>query len=328
MPARFQPAAGAPRADATKCVRRQFRRLSFDVSSSDLRPFKPFRPSLVRGDTPRNAPLVYASVCARPQLPCQRPGGNATVHAGFELAVAPSLPMQPCLRDSSLPPTPLCVRGSRSSNHESRVTNHGRSGPPLCGGTPPATPPCSYASVRARSQLTCQRPVRNATVRAGFELAAAPSVPMPPCLLDSSLPSTPPCVRGARSSNHESRVTNHGRSGRSGPPLCGGTPPATPPLKPRQPGAGSKVARRDQRPSAPLQIIVRRGHSRGRPCACPSPFSQPVSSFSHRCMNSPPDDPTPIEGCTRGQSAAGRSVRNMVDSTKIGPTVQIGCIAP
>ncbi len=53
-------------------ARRQLRRSSFDVPSSDLRPFRPFRPSLVRGDSPRNAPLVYASVRARSQLTCQR----------------------------------------------------------------------------------------------------------------------------------------------------------------------------------------------------------------------------------------------------------------
>ena len=67
------------------------------------------------------------------------------------------------------------IAGPCSSNHESRITNHGRygrsgrSGPPLCGGTPPATPPCSYATVRARPQLVCQRPGDDATVRARFQ---------------------------------------------------------------------------------------------------------------------------------------------------------------
>ena len=46
----------------------------------------------------------------------------------------------------------------------------GRFGPPLCGGTPPATPPCSYAAVRARFQPPCQSKPGPATV------------PMPPCV--------------------------------------------------------------------------------------------------------------------------------------------------
>ena len=114
----------------------------------------PFRPSLVRGDTPCNAPCSYATVRARrPQF-------------------------------------------------ESRITNHGRSGPPLCGGTPPATPPCSYATVRAR------RPQLESRITA---------VPALPCAGDT--PRNAPCsyatVR-ARRPQFESRITNHGRSGRSG----------------------------------------------------------------------------------------------------------------
>ena len=89
--------------------------------------------------------------------------------------------MPPCLRDSNLPPTrrgrDASVR-ARLPQFESRITNHesrpfgrsGRSGPPLCGGTPPATPPCSYATVRARPQLVCRRPGSDATVRARPQL--------------------------------------------------------------------------------------------------------------------------------------------------------------
>jgi len=46
----------------------------------------------------------------------------------------------------------------------------GRSGPPLCGGTPPATPPFSHATVLARPQLVCQRPGDDSTVRARPQL--------------------------------------------------------------------------------------------------------------------------------------------------------------
>ena len=100
---------------------------------------------------------------AVPALPC----------AGGLPPQRPPEAMPPCVRVSSLPLTPACLRGSRSSNCESRLTTHGRSGPPLCGGTPPATPPCSDAAVRAR-----------------FQLAADPSVP-------------------ARLPQFELRLTNH-----------------------------------------------------------------------------------------------------------------------
>ena len=89
-----------------------------------------------------------------------------------------SAPAKVCHRAAASPadvskparPKPPCVRGARSSNCESRITNHGRSGrsgPPLCGGTPPATPPRSYATVRARPQQVCQRPGSNATAPTG-----------------------------------------------------------------------------------------------------------------------------------------------------------------
>ncbi|MCY3902708.1 MAG: hypothetical protein OXF76_06020 [Caldilineaceae bacterium] len=57
--------------------------------------------------------------------------------------------------------------------------------------------------MRARLQLGADAPRADATVRARFQLAAdAPVVP------------TPPYMPGSRSSTHESRITNHGSSGR------------------------------------------------------------------------------------------------------------------
>ena len=41
---------------------------------------------------------------------------------------------------------------ARLPQFELRITNHGRSGSPSCGGTPPATPPSSYATEPARPQ--------------------------------------------------------------------------------------------------------------------------------------------------------------------------------
>ncbi len=136
---------------------------------------------------------------------------------------------------------PPCVRVARSSNHESRITNHGRSGPPLCGGTPPATPPVAMPpcvrvarSSNHESRITavpalpyagdtpCNAPCSYATVRARrpqFEsritnhesrITAVPALPCagghPPQRPPVAMP---PCVRVARSSNCESRITNH-----------------------------------------------------------------------------------------------------------------------
>ena len=69
----------------------------------------------------------------------------------------------------------------------------GRSGPPLCGGTPPATPPCSYATVRARPQLVCQRPGGNTTVRARCQPVA--NAPRTRCHRVRSPPLDPPSDR-------------------------------------------------------------------------------------------------------------------------------------
>ena len=68
----------------------------------------------------------------------------------------------------------------RITNHESRIT------------------PVLYH--RACAILACRRRASHvdAPLRARFQLAA-----------DAPIVSTPPCVRGSRSSNHESRVTNH-----------------------------------------------------------------------------------------------------------------------
>ena len=56
-------------------------------------------------------------------------------------------------------PYPLSIALGRS----------GRSGPPLCGGTPPQRPPCN-ATVCAPPQLTRQPPGSNATMCARFQL--------------------------------------------------------------------------------------------------------------------------------------------------------------
>ena len=88
---------------------------------------------------------------------------------------------------------------ARLPQFESRITNRGRPGPPLCGGTPPATPPCSDATVPARPQPPSQRqPYRR------HRACAAPAV---------------------RITNHESRTTAVPAL-----PCAGGLPPQRPPV--------------------------------------------------------------------------------------------------
>ena len=79
----------------------------------------------------------------------------------------------------------------------------GRSGPPLCGGTPPATPPC-----------VCQRACASPAA------VSAPAVSTPPSV----------CVGSSAVRVSTFRVPIYGRSDRSGPPLCGGHPPQRPPV--------------------------------------------------------------------------------------------------
>ena len=120
------------------------------------------------------------------------------------------------------------------------VERSGRSGPPSCGGTPPATPP----------------------------------LVLPPCLRDSSSPSTPPCVRGSRSSNHESRVTavmavpalpRAGDSPRNAPP-CYATVRARPQLaaateRARRPQFESRITNHESRQLWPFRPSLVRGDS-------------------------------------------------------------------
>ena len=129
----------------------------------------PFRTSLVRGDSPRNAPL---QLCRRAYAsPARLSATGRQCHRACAEPAGVSKPARVCHRACAIPAcrrraadaTPARVRGSRSSNHKSQITSHGRSGrsgrsgPPLSGGTPPATPPCSYAALRARFQLMWQR---------------------------------------------------------------------------------------------------------------------------------------------------------------------------
>ena len=78
----------------------------------------------------------------------------------------------------------------------------GRSGPPLCGGTLPATPPCNYAGVSGRFQLAadalrtrrhsaCAAPAVRITNHES-RVPAVPDVPALPCTGGLS-PQRPPC---------------------------------------------------------------------------------------------------------------------------------------
>ena len=140
---------------------------------------------------------------------------DATVPARFQLAAdAPRTQRKPY------------VRGSRSSNHESRVTNHSRSGAPpatppsACSGPPPPDNPAHLTTeppTACRPQQTSQRqPCRR---------HRACSIPACRRAADT----TPASVRGSRSSNHESRVTNH-ESQPFRPSLVRGDAPRNAPL--------------------------------------------------------------------------------------------------
>ncbi len=183
----------------------------------------PFRPSLVRGDASRNAPLAMPP-CVR--VPSCRVGVrrvDATVPARLQPAADTTRTRRG--HDASVRAR-LPQFESRITNHESRVTAvlGGRtvSALPCAGGRPRnaplAMPPCVRvprcrvgvrrvdATVPARLQ-----PAADTTRTRRQRTCAAPAV---------------------RITNHESRITSHGRSGRSdrsGPPLCGGTPPQRPP---------------------------------------------------------------------------------------------------
>ena len=128
MRARFQLAADAP------WTRRHHvcAALAVRITNHESRPSRavgPFRPSLVRGDTPRNAPRSYATVRARNQL-----------------VASASHAEPPCVHDSSLPPTRRghdATMRARLSQFESRITNH-ESRPSLVRGDTPRNAPLTF----------------------------------------------------------------------------------------------------------------------------------------------------------------------------------------
>ena len=118
------------------------------------------------------------------------------------------------------------------------VGRSGRSGPPLCGGTPPATPPCSYAAVLTLPQLVCQRPGDNATVPARNQPVCQSQRGYATVPAQFQLVANAPRTRRQRAcaapavriTNHKSRVTAV-LDGRAVPalPCAGGLPPQRPP---------------------------------------------------------------------------------------------------
>ena len=176
-------------------------------------------PSLVRGGLPpQRPPLFYHRACAIParrrrHRACAAPAVRITNHESRQL-----WPFRPSLvRGGHLPQRPpvLCYRACASpasrrrhracaaptvriTNHESRIT------------AVMAVPalPCAGGHLPQRLPVLCYRACASPASRRRHRACAAPTV---------------------RITNHESRITNHGSYGRSGPPSCGGTPTATPP---------------------------------------------------------------------------------------------------
>ena len=95
-----------------------------------------------------------------------------------------------------------------------RPMRSGRSGPPMCGGTPPATPPPELCHRVGASPASV-----SATGRHCYHAGAIPA-----CRQRAA------CVRGSRSSNHESRITAV-QCGRAVPtlPCAGRLPQQRPP---------------------------------------------------------------------------------------------------
>ncbi len=123
--------------------------------------------------------------CSSWQLPLNGRAVPALPCAGGLPPQRPPLVIPPCLRDSSSPPTrqscrrpPACAAPAvRITNHESRIT------------------PVLYHRVCAIPARRRRASRVDAPLPARFQLAA-----------DAPVMSTPPCVRGTRSSNHESRL--------------------------------------------------------------------------------------------------------------------------
>ncbi len=123
-------------------------------------------PPCVRGSRSSNhesrIPAVPALPCAG-GLPPQRP--SMLCHRACAI---------PADVSTSVVPVPPYLRGSRSSNHESRIpaVQGGRAVPalPSAGGFPPQRPPVAMPPCVPVPKLVCQRPVGNATVRARNQL--------------------------------------------------------------------------------------------------------------------------------------------------------------
>ena len=124
-----------------------------------------------------------------------------------------------------------------------------------------------------------------------------------------------------------------GRSGLFGPPLCGGSAPATPPLNhavPHRPGVSIRNrchvegVQPDPVPPVPtdprrcrpcsyqsnsmLTITPPQKSRRGRPCACPVPPQEPANYLSHRGRPFPVRLSSPSVGRTQSGRLADRQL--------------------
>ena len=214
--ARFQPAADTTRTRRQRtCAAPAVRITNHESRITAVLDGRAVPALPCAGGLPPQRPSSYATVRACPLLPCRRQ--TCRRHSACSI---------PACRRHDADTTPAYVRGSRSSNHESRITNHGRSGrsgrsgPPLCGGTPPATPPVAMLPcVRVPCCRVGARRV-DATVPARFQPAADTT------RTRRQRTCAAPAVR---ITNHESRVTAV-LDGRAVPalPCAGGLPPQRP----------------------------------------------------------------------------------------------------
>ena len=155
-----------------------------------------------------SAGLVHTNVTGLPPLCAAHPGVGRTSAEWNSIVPAsirqPDLICQPkeiapgeaqnggtnpyAPANNQLIPTPRSNWPLATGNYplSTALGRSGRSGPPLCGGTPPATPPCSYATVCAPCLLVRQPPGGNATLRVHRQLTPRSTRPHRPILFLST----------------------------------------------------------------------------------------------------------------------------------------------
>ncbi len=170
------------------------------------------RPSLVRGDSPRNAPLT-------PLHPPPAVGSNAALRNRRSFAPPPwvcnssvsptrRVPTRPCVRVASrsrVRPESTAPCGSWPLATGNCSLDGRACGPPLCGGTPPATPPLMYAPRRVWGHCSLVLPAAQRAAPNSANAAAAEGAGPVPALRLSHKPENHFSAAGLNSPPGDSR---------------------------------------------------------------------------------------------------------------------------